>query len=736
MKIPRPRPIPAYQWAAMFAAAVMISYQVAGKAVRDAVFLTTYPVTQLPAMVISAAMASIASSYFAGRWLDRHSPERLVPFAFLASAALQFVEWMLLGRFPRVVAPIIYLHILAFSSILLSGFWSILNEQLSPREARKLFGRITGMGTAGGILGGLVAERVAALFGMGSVILQLVAAHALCALLLAKLSVPGSSRPAAVRESAGVSPWSAFSRVPYLPTLALLVVLGASSASAFDYLFKYQATLSFGKGPNLLRFLALFYTAGGVLTFLFQMLFLRLSLEKFGLGQTVGSLPAVTTTGSLLSLALPGFPPIAGTRILELATRGSLFRGGYELFYAPIPANEKRPVKSLIDVGCDRMGDAFGSAVVQTALVASPGTVRWIILGFTAIAGVISMRVAARLNKGYGDVVRHGLLQRASVVDPAFFEDLESLNAAGQAVSIVAAPSIKSSATPVRPVSAPAPAASDKVVSQLIALRSGDPSRIQSVLSDLRVLDALLVPQLVRLLATDEFVPSIIRILSTAGTHHTGLLTDMLADPLQDLAVSRRIPRILAALPSQKACDGLLDGLLDERFEVRFHCGRALDSLLQQSPLLRIRPEMIYETVIREVSVNRSVWDSRRVLDRHHEADEFSYLDDVLRHHAHQSLELVFSLLALVLPRKPIRTSFRALHSGDHSLRELALEYLEGALPPHVRTVLWPVLDSDPTVVPQDTRERAVRTLLLTERGLLQALKKIDDVQASESGRG
>ena len=44
-----------------------------------------------------------------------------------------------------------------------SGFWLIASERFDPHTARQQFGHITGLGTLGGLVGALVAERVAAL---------------------------------------------------------------------------------------------------------------------------------------------------------------------------------------------------------------------------------------------------------------------------------------------------------------------------------------------------------------------------------------------------------------------------------------------------------------------------------------------------------------------------------------------------------------------------------------------
>ena len=57
----------------------------------------------------------------------------------------------------------------------------------------------------------------------------------------------------------------------------------------------------------------------------------------------------------------------------------------------------------------------------------------------------------------------------------------------------------------------------------------------------------------------------------------TGQLTDFLVDPRQPLQVRRRIPRILATVPSWRTVQGLFAGLEDRRFEVRVQAGCALE---------------------------------------------------------------------------------------------------------------------------------------------------------------
>ena len=119
---------------------------------------------------------------------------RVVPVAFGAGALLHLVEFLLLRSAAdgvrAVVITIVYLHLVGFGAILLSGFWSIANEYFDPREAKLRFGRIAGAGTIGGVAGGLMAERTAAMFGVDAV--------------LVLLTVPSfRNRPCALADSAG-----------------------------------------------------------------------------------------------------------------------------------------------------------------------------------------------------------------------------------------------------------------------------------------------------------------------------------------------------------------------------------------------------------------------------------------------------------------------------------------------------------------------------------------------------
>jgi hypothetical protein len=214
-----------------------------------------------------------------------------------------------------------------------------------------------------------------------------------------------------------------------------------------------------------------------------------------------------------------------------------------------------------------------------------------------------------------------------------------------------------------------------------------------AVLRNQEGLTPSLIPHVVPLLAWDSVADDAIGALRMVAPGHVGALADALLDPNEDFAVRRRVARVLAVCRSQRAVDSLLLGLEDMRFEVRFHCGRSLASIVEKQPDLRIDAGRVFDVVRREVAVGRPVWEGRRLLDRLDEGESTSFAHEFVRGRASQSLAHVFTILSLVLPAEPLQIALRGLHTDDQNLRGTALEYLESVLPPVIRDPLWPFLE-------------------------------------------
>lgn len=672
----------------------LIAFQVAGRATRDALFLSHFSVTDLPRVVAAAAAVSLGLALLASRVLERWGPGRFVPRLLAASTVLLLLEFALLRTAPRAGAVAVFLHFNAIGALLVSAFWSLVNERFDVRTAKRHIGRIGAAATAGGVAGGLLAERVAAMASLGAMVPVLAVVHLVCAVLALRIGpIPPRQAGAAGRIR---NPVRTLAASPYLRTLAVVVVLATVGEGLLDYVFKAEATDRFGSGDALLRFFAAFYTVVNVGSIALQAALARPALERLGLARTTGLLPWTLAIGAAGALAVPGLLSAMIAKGGEAIMRNSLYRSGYELLFTPIGATEKRSVKSVLDVGGVRTGDVIAAGLVQLALVLLAARATTAMLALAIVVAAIGIMLIFSVHAGYLATLERSLLSRAVQLDLDDVEDSTTRSMIEQTLSnlpVVVRPSGEARVSGAGPVERRG--LGDPVLTRLAALRSRDAERVREALAG-PPLQTELISQAIVLLAWDEVTTDARDALNRIAPRHVGQLVDALLDPDSDFAVRRRIPAAIARAPSARALEGLLAGLADPRFEVRFRCGRALVRLMAQDAAPPLVADRVYGAVLREVTVERGVFDGQRLLEK--VDDDPLDLGEELQQRASRSLEHVFTMLSLVLPPRPVQVAFRGLHSGDSHIRGTALEYLETALPPAVREKLWPLLDQQRSV--------------------------------------
>jgi hypothetical protein len=712
----------------MVCSGVVTAQFIAGKATRDALYLANHDVTTLPAMVIVTSVVSILLVVGSSKGLKKMAPGVFVALAFAASAVLLLGEWALLSVAPKIASQLIYLQISGVGPMLGSGFWLISSDRFDPRTAKQQYGRIAGAGTLGGLIGGVVSERVAASLDISAMMPFLAALNLLAAWLIRGLA-PGEptrrhTEPFDMAPELVSAPPQSGLRVlanaRYLGNLAVLVLLGTTGAALIDYVFKLEAVSSVGRGEQLLRFFAVYYAATSVLTFLVQITLSRPALARLGLAVNAASPSIALLVGSAGAIAAPGLTGVVAARGSESVFRGSLFRAGYEIFYTPIPSSEKRSAKSLIDVGFDRLGDAVGGGLVRLTLLLAPAYQIRAILWLAILCAAAGIVVASRLHRGYIHALERSLVNRGLELELSDVEDATTRTAMLRTLTTIQMPSKgrrfadsagarASAPTRAIPSTSPAPAGGqelDEEMREILALRSRDRDRVRQVLHADRGLPAAAIPHVIPLLAWDPVAADAADALRRVAEERIGELTDALIDPNQDFAIRRRLARVFSTCVSQRAADGAILGLDDQRFEVRFQCARSLVAIVEKNPRVAINRELIFEVVRRETAVGRPVWEGQRLLSQLEDQQEHVFVDEFVKDRASRSLAHVFTLLSLALPPEPLRIAFRGLHTDDPKLRGTALEYLEGVLPPRIREQLWPFLEDRRPAAARPTRPR------------------------------
>lgn len=743
--------------AAIVASGGAVAQLVAGKAARDAMFLSTFDVRSLPIVVLVAALASLGSALLMSRAMALWTPARVVPVCLSLSAILYAVEWTLLDPQPRLTAIMTYIHVAVFGSALIAGFWSVVNESFDPHSAKRSVRGIAMGGTAGGALGGLAGYTLGGSAGLHATLVLLCVLNLACVPAVIRVAHRGARGPVLVDKQVGLG-MSVFKEVPYLRQLAILVALAAVVSALLDYVMSAAVAGAIKDPKELVAFFALFHMGVGLSSFAVQALFTRPSLEKLGLAGTIALLPGSILLAGGVAIVSPNLLSAVALRGTESLFASSLYRASYELLYTPLPRAQKRPAKVLIDVGVDRVGTVLGSGVVMLILTYGAKThqERYMI-GAAMVACALALSISAGIHRGYiaslASSLKRGVvrLRGANIYDATTRRTLAETTAINRQVLLQAIEQQKGiqrpdSLFPPGEPSEPPPESndhddddddmlleardmgfgaaplslrfsrtmpsesnpSDDAMTALGDLSSHDSERVRSRLRKQSPLPGAAIPKAIELLGKDELSRDALGALRRVAPRITGQLVDALLDQERPVVQRRRIPRVLEVTPNQRTFDGLLEGLSDKAFDVRHQCAWALQRISEAEPSLAVPKEHVFRAVQDEINLARENWNVGTSGSRNR---------DDLKSEILRTVEHGVVVLSLALEREPLQLAYRALLSNDEALRGTALEYFANVLPEDLRETAIPFLEG---LSPRKASMRAASELrdeLLRTRG-------------------
>ncbi len=598
--------------AAVLTSTGLIGQQVAGKAIRDALFLSSFQAKHLPHAMAATSAVSLLSVFLIGALNARYSPQRLIPWLFGGSGIAFILEWMLFGVTRRGGAFSVYMHTAVLGPILITMFWSLVNERYDPHSARAAMARIAGGGTLGGVLGGIAAWRASTLVSLPSAVLILAVIHLVCAFTV--LGVPGKTAAQArasilpvgnPSDATSLSALRVLRGAPYLRNLTILVGMGAMISSLLDYVLGVQAVAHFGKSAALLTFFSLFGLGVAIVSLAIQLTLGRFAMEKLALAVHIALLPGVVVLGGAFGIAVPGLISAVILRGLEMVHRNTLFRSAYELLYTPVPELQKRATKALIDVGFDRVGTITGSLVTM-AVIYGVGGNQTVILGIAVLFAASTFPIVKRLHAGYVEALEARLREGAAKLDaPPPSERLGPASASpdaeaardGMIKSAELLTGITSAGIEKEVLERP------EALSALgVDLLSRDVARTKNALAALDIGTRALSGYAILLVADPDVQREARIALKKIAPAIIGQLVDaLLADDL-DVSLRRHIAPVLVGAPGQRTADGLLRALADKRFEVRYAAGRSLAKVVELSPDVVLPRERIIEIVVAEAA--------------------------------------------------------------------------------------------------------------------------------------
>jgi len=666
---------------------LVVSSYIVTKTTRDALFLGRYPASALPYADIASALAVAVVMAVYLRVGRRVPLPALIIGTLVVFAATALMFWGLArGVEPSWLLPTLYVWASVGGVLLPAQVWTLASRVLTPREAKRLFGIVAAGAISGSIAGGFIAASLATRIGTRNLLLFMAASTGACTLLVAAL---WRARPsgAAVEDAHAAAPAGVIANVrvvadsPLLRSVAALVGISALVTTVAAWQFRAVAKAYLPDTNELTAFFGAFTTYAGVVSLAVQVLVAPRVVRRYGVGVALLIVPAVLAFGSTALFASGALWAAVVLRSGDQVLRYSIDRPAVELLYLPVPAAMLSRAKAFIDTVVLRFGDASG-ALLALALVwmgISPSRASAVTL--VLVAAWVAAAMAAR---------RHYVasLHRSIYEHRLDVERLSEQTAERAAIdALVAALGDEDAA--VRREAVRALAAADE---------RGAVALVDPLLSDP---DAGVRAEALVYLAKCGGVDPLTRVADPANVDHAALsaaIAHFLARPgagetveavrvLLEVApaeLRQDIPEVLGRIGTPEADRLLVDYLFDADPIVRLRAVSALNKLRQADG-------QAVEANVIEVVLAAEIFGHYRSHQLIASGDPSAPANGMME----AELERIFRLMKLMFPQHDLHSAWVGVQSTNPAIHGHALEFLEQTLPPRIRTLLLPLVDSD-----------------------------------------
>ncbi len=262
-----------------------------------------------------------------------------------------------------------------FNLFVVSVFWSFMADIWSKEQGRRLFGVISAGGSTGAIAGPWLTSQVVESIGTKNLLLisaVLLAVAVACVFRLREWATQrhenddgtsfDSSLPIGGKALDGIR---LVAKSPYLASIA-----GALLITNFlgGVVYMYMAELvdaAFSDTNEHTKVFAYMDTASNALAFVGQLLLVRYSVEKLGVGLTLAIYPLVSIIGFALLALHPVFAIMAGLQVLRRAIGFGFTKPTSDMLYSVVSPEERYKAKNFVETAIYRGSDLVATWTVR-----------------------------------------------------------------------------------------------------------------------------------------------------------------------------------------------------------------------------------------------------------------------------------------------------------------------------------------------------------------------------------
>ncbi|HSB18684.1 MAG TPA: MFS transporter [Anaeromyxobacteraceae bacterium] len=348
----------------------------------------------------TATFASMLVAVPLFSWLVARVPRaRAIPIVYRFFLVHLLVFWILLrsGAGHGLVARAFFVWVSVYNLFVVSVFWAYMADVWESSQAKRLFGFVAAGGSAGALLGPLLAAGLVRPLGVPALLLVsagLLEVAARCAGRLGRWARQARPGDAGAGAALGGGPFAGVAEVlrsRYLAALAAQMLLFTASGTILYFQQARLVSSLLHDSAARTRLFAGIDLAVNLASLLTQSLLTGTVLTRLGLGFALAIHPVLAASGLLAIAAWPSLALVTGVQALRRAVHYGLERPAREALYTVVPREEKYKAKSFIDTVVYRGGDALsawtwtgisalGPGLAGAALAATPLAVAWLLV--------------------------------------------------------------------------------------------------------------------------------------------------------------------------------------------------------------------------------------------------------------------------------------------------------------------------------------------------------------------
>jgi AAA family ATP:ADP antiporter len=339
-------------------------------------------------------------------------------YGFFAANLVAFYVWFRVEADHTWIARTYFVWVSVFNLFVVAAFWSLMADIFTREQAGRLFGFIWAGASTGGLIGPVIANRLAVPIGAINLLPISAVLLALSLVFMRQVirwqrsqisAVPGAtagSQELRSDEALGGSAWAAFGEVvrsPYLLGITVFVLL-MTWVSTFLYL-EQQAFVAkvFANANERARFFAGIDFWVQAASLLIQLLLFGRLFKWVGLKAMLVSVPLIMTAGYALFALVPSFLVLVVVYAVRRVGDYALTRPCRDSLFTVVSREEKYKAKSLIDTFVYRGGDATSGSLYKAltgTFGAGASAIGWLGVAISALWAVLAWGLGSAQERG------------------------------------------------------------------------------------------------------------------------------------------------------------------------------------------------------------------------------------------------------------------------------------------------------------------------------------------------